>query len=147
MDLDEDETLYTRKLIQPVNDKNRIVLCGSKKVQEDIIRLAKLLKSLHFEVIVPKEFFDDLDKYIATKEHISQIIDDKTYAILVVNNKAYDKDNYIGANTFVEIAFAFYYNKKVYLLNDIYKPYKEELDGWNVKCCNGKLNRLIKDTL
>ena len=37
---------------------------------------------------------------------------------------------------------AFYFNKKVYLLNDIYEPYKDELEGWNVIPLNGNLNNM-----
>ena len=38
--------------------------------------------------------------------------------------------------------FWFYYKRKVYLLNDIYEPFKDELEGWGVIPLNGDLNRL-----
>ena len=38
--------------------------------------------------------------------------------------------NYIGANTFAEIAVAFYFGKKIFLLNDIYEPFIDELTAW-----------------
>ena len=34
------------------------------------------------------------------------------------------------------------YNNGVYLLNDIYEPFKDELEGWGVIPLNGDLNRL-----
>lgn len=147
MDLDEDETLYTKKLIQPSRGKIRIVLCGSKQVQGDMLKIAHILNTLHFNVITPRAFIDDSNKYMTTMEHFSQIIYDETYGILVINNTAYGQENYIGASTFADIAFAAYYNKQIYLLNNIYEPYKEELDNWKIKCCDGKLNKLIIDTL
>ena len=34
---------------------------------------------------------------------------------------------------------AFYFNKRIYLLNDIYEPYRDELEGWNVIALKGNL--------
>lgn len=51
-------------------------------------------------------------------------------------------DNYIGPNTFAEIAFATYYKKEVYLLNDIYEPYKDELIAWHVIPLKGDFRKL-----
>ena len=36
------------------------------------------------------------------------------------------------------------FNKKVYLLNDIYEPYKDELIAWGVIPLNGNLKLLKK---
>ena len=44
---------------------------------------------------------------------------EKSDAILVVNVTKGDIKNYIGANTFLEIGFAHYIDKKIYLLNEI----------------------------
>ena len=33
----------------------------------------------------------------------------------------------------------FYHNKRIYLLNDIYEPYKDELEAWGVIPLNGNL--------
>ena len=38
-----------------------------------------------------------------------------------------------------EIAFAFFHNKKIFLLNDIYEPFKDELEGWKAITLNSKL--------
>ena len=50
--------------------------------------------------------------------------------------------NYIGPNSLCEIAFSFYYKRKIYLLNDIYEPFKDELEGCGVIPLNGDLNKL-----
>ena len=62
--------------------------------------------------------------------------------ILVINDAKNDIENYIGANSFAEIAFGFYFNKQVYLLNGIYEPYKDDLIGWNVNTLKGNLDKL-----
>ena len=52
-------------------------------------------------------------------EHMDKI--EESEAILVVNLTKGDIENYIGANTFLEIGFAHYRDKKIYLLNEIPK--------------------------
>lgn len=51
----------------------------------------------------------------------------------------WDIPNYIGANTFAEIAIAFYFGKKVFLLNDIYEPYSDELIAWGAIPLKGEI--------
>ena len=41
------------------------------------------------------------------------------------------------------MAFAFYHNKKVFLLYDVYEPYKDEILGWDVIPLNGNIKTLI----
>lgn len=60
--------------------------------------------------------------------------------LLIVNESKNGFENYIGANGFAEIAFGFYFQKKVYLLNDIYEPYREELEGWGIIPLKGELS-------
>lgn len=55
--------------------------------------------------------------------------------------------NYIGANSFAEIAFGFYYGEIVYLLNDIYESYAEELVAWEVIPLQGDLNKIKENNL
>lgn len=81
-------------------------------------------------------------KMIASRAHLNRILESDTDAILVVNEDKPNLPNYIGPNSFAEIAFGFYYHKKVFLLNDIYEPYKDELLGWGVLPLNGNLDNL-----
>ena len=62
--------------------------------------------------------------------------------MLVVNATKNGIPNYIGPNTFAEIAFGFYHRKNVVLLNRMYEPYREELQGWGVVCLNGILESI-----
>lgn len=50
-------------------------------------------------------------------EHMNKI--EKSEAILVVNITKGDMENYIGANTFLEIGYAYHRDKKIYFLNSI----------------------------
>ena len=45
------------------------------------------------------------------------------------------------------MAFGFYYNKSIYLLNDIYPPYEEELIGWNTIPLKGDLTKIKKPSI
>ena len=120
----------------------RIVLCGSMKLKEKIFEKEKILKNKGYEVVTPKEFKVEMTKGDATKLHFDEITNEKTNIVLAVNVTKNEIENYIGPNTFAEIAMAFYFNKKIYLLNDIYEPYRDELEGWNVIPLKGNLDNL-----
>ena len=120
----------------------RIVLCGSMKVKESIFKIAKILEEKGNEVIVPKEFIVNMEKRDASIRHFDEINKKDTDIVLAVNETKNGIENYIGPNTFAEIAMAFYKNKKVYVLNDYYKPYLDELEGWGVIPLKGDLSNI-----
>jgi hypothetical protein len=115
-----------------------IVISGSMQFFEDMKKYAALIEEKHFGVILPEE--DDWDsikpdqinayKKMVSQKHFDAIADSNTYAVFVVNNCKKGVQNYIGANTFAEIAIAFYFGKKIYLINDIFDPYADELTAW-----------------
>ena len=117
-----------------------VVLCGSMKFKDDIINIGKKLEDMGFSVLLPVECINGEPKEIASRAHFNRIISEDTDAILVVNQTKNDLDNYIGPNTFAEIAFAFFHNKKIFLLNDIYEPFRDELEGWKAIALNSKLD-------
>lgn len=119
-----------------------IVLCGSMKVKDKIVEVADSLKELGYNVLLPVECMEGKPKDIASRAHFNRIIDEETDAILVVNEKRDNIDNYIGPNSFAEIAFAYFYNKEIYLLNDKYEPYIDELEGWNVASLHKDLTKI-----
>lgn len=119
-----------------------VVLCGSMKFKEDIIKVGEKLEELGHTIKLPIECINGEPKEIASRAHFNRIISEDTEAILVVNNKKNEISNYIGPNTFAEIAFAFFYNKKIFLLNDIYEPFEDELNGWKAISLNGNLENL-----
>lgn len=116
-----------------------IVLCGSMKVKEKILEIANKLEGMGYNVLLPVECMQGVEKIIASRAHLDRVIDKNNEIILIVNETKNGIENYIGANSFAEISFGFYYNKRVYLLNDIYEPYKDELIGWGVTPLKGNL--------
>lgn len=117
-----------------------IVLCGSMKVKDQIVEISEILKTKGFNPLLPVECMRGEPKVIASRAHFDRIVDPNNEYILIINASKNGIDNYIGPNSFAEIAFSFYYNKKIYLLNDIYEPYADELVGWNVVCLKGNID-------
>ena len=122
----------------------RVVLCGSKRFKDEILQLGEELKNRGYDAVVPREFIVDMKKKDASLLHFKEISDERTDAVLVVNEKKEDLDNYIGANSFAEVAMGFFKGKKVYLKNDIYPPYEEELFGWDVIPLKGNIDEVFK---
>ena len=121
----------------------KIVLSGSMKFRKNIIEYGNILKSMGYDVIIPRECIDiNLEKSIASKLHFDEITKADTEALLVINMDKSDNKNYIGANTFAEIAMAWYFKKKGFLLNGIYEPYKEELIAWGITALNGEFRNI-----
>lgn len=119
-----------------------IVLCGSMKVKDRIIEIANKLEAMGYNVLLPVECMQGVQKVIASRAHLNRVIDKDNEIILIVNETKNGIENYIGPNSFAEISFGFYYNKRVYVLNDIYEPYKDELIGWGVIPLKGKLENI-----
>ena len=109
-----------------------IILCGSMKVKQKLINIGNTLTKRGYEVLLPLECINGIEKTIASKAHFDRIVESNNSSILVINESKDDIENYIGPNTFAEIALAFYFNRPIYLLNDLYKPYIDELLAWNV---------------
>lgn len=119
-----------------------IVLCGSMKVKGEIFKVEKLLEEKGYRVFLPKECIEGLPKVVASRAHFERIIDPENDTILIVNAAKSGISNYIGPNSFAEIAFAFFYKKNIFVLYDFYEPYLDELEGWGVKELHGNLDNL-----
>lgn len=120
----------------------RIVLCGSMKVKDKILEVKDCLEKKGYEVLLPKECLEGLPKNIASRKHFEKIIDSNNEKVLIVNETKDGIENYIGPNTLAEISCAFYFNKKIYLLNDYYIPYLDELVGWGTINLKGNLDKI-----
>ena len=118
-----------------------IVLCGSMAFKEKIISIGKKIEK-DYNVLYPEECFKGLPKVIASRAHFDRITNHDTDIVLIINEDKNGKANYKVINSFSEIDFGFYHNKKVCLLYYIYEPYKDELVGWNVLPLYGDLNKL-----
>lgn len=135
--------------------KNRLMICGSMAFWDQMNDLKNNLTQKGIDVIIPKEENNlpvDMDeisfldfKRRVSNSYLKKIRDGATSSILVFNKEKKGKANYIGANTFVEIAMAFAWNRKIYLLNDIYDQYRDELLSWNCIPLHGNLEKLISE--
>ena len=117
----------------------KIVISGSMLFFKDMQFYEGILKEKNIDVVIPMQ--DDW-RNITTKsekikykklisiQYFDELSSQDTDGILVLNQKKEGIENYIGANTFAEIVIAFYFKKHIYLLNDYYEPYNDELEGW-----------------
>lgn len=134
----------------------KITICGSIKFMDEMIKAQKRLERMGFKVYMPVQAKgvdywaeDNTERVEAKKkfrfidEHMDRI--EKSKAILVVNVTKGDTKNYIGANTFLEMGFAYYRKKKIYLLNPLpnQKYIIDELLTFSPIVLNGKFS-LIK---
>ena len=135
--------------------KKKVVICGSMYFVEQMSEWQKKLESLGFEVYTPV-LFDfhkirdeegDLERFEEykrreTKNHFEKV--NIADILLILNYDKNGKRNYIGGNTFAEIAYAVALNLchgksiEIYTVNPLpeYVPYYEELHAWQVKQFN-----------
>lgn len=133
----------------------RIVLIGSMGVYPLIKQCAETLGSLGIQTIVPDEedeaihqlslFEFEHFKRRVSFAYLRKIRDPRTYCVLAVNVDRHGILNYVGPNTFAEIAVAFAQSKKIYLLQGMPEAYVDELSAWRAISLRGRLDQLIAD--
>lgn len=143
----------------------RIVICGSMNFPEKMREAEERLKRMGHETVMPYgiEKYDirtprDADNLKKSEDYINLMREELTIrhfdeiknsdAILVVNHEKKGIPNYIGGATFAEMMFAFYYRKKIFLLNPIpthekINFFRDEIEGIHPVVINGNLG-LIK---
>lgn len=135
----------------PKTKRKKVVICGSMRFINEMKKWQKKLESQGYEVEVPRlvDFHKvrdkdgDLEKFEEIKRRESRNHFEKIKAADVVLVLNYDKDgnkNYIGGNSFAEIAYAIALNFchgrkiKIYTINPLPPevPYYEELSAWQI---------------
>lgn len=153
------EKIHGFKSILEKSQKN-IVICGSMSFYNEMLECQKLLKEIGVNSIVPKEEDEIVQTYDETQffefkrkvssAYLKKIRDKETSGVLIYNGKKHGEMNYIGANTLVELAMAFSWNRKIFLFNDIYEPLRHELLAWKCICLKGDIkeikNFLLEDS-
>lgn len=133
----------------------KIAICGSLKFHEKMLRVKEELEKLGHLVLMPVKakgvdyWAEDNRARVEAKKKL-ELIDEyldkikRADAILVVNVTKKEIKNYIGANTFLEMGFAYYWKKKIYLLNPLPdQPYIiDELLTFEPIVLNGKLDAI-----
>jgi len=133
-----------------------ITICGSIKFFDQMLEAKRKLEKMDHTILMPVKadgvdyWSEDNTTRVQAKkqfEFISEHMDkiDKSDAILVVNITKGDIENYIGANTFLEIGFAHYRDKKIYLLNPIptQKYIEDEILTVEPIVLNGDLAKIV----
>ena len=133
----------------------KICICCSLTFTDEVKIVAQKLREMGHEVLLPQSIIEDAihDKdFDPVKQktkgcdrirlHIDKIR--QADAVLVCNYTKNDVENYIGANTFLEIAFAYYYKKPIYALNPLPdQPYiHDEIAVFGISVLNGKLENI-----
>lgn len=133
----------------------QIVICGSMSHYRRMEQLREALLSSGVQAIVPEKetsYHASLDatqfrafKRRVSAEYLRVIRRRVTYGILVANERKYEDQCYIGANTFAEIAVAFNAKKRIYLINDLPATFRDELEAWEAVPLRQDLTPLILD--
>lgn len=132
----------------------KVCICCSLSFTDEVLALAKELEQLGHEVLLPNGVlaniinepdFDPVQAKITTgnvNKHIDKV---RASDVVLVCN--YDKNgvkNYIGANTFLEIAAANYFDKPIFALNPLPdQPYiNNEIQSFGIHVLNNNLEAL-----
>lgn len=133
----------------------KITLCGSLKFHDQMLELQKQLEVLGHTCYLPIKVegvnywaIDSTDRIHAkaskdlVSEHFRKIQDSD--AILVANYTKHEIVNYIGANTFLEIGFAHFLGKMIFVLNPLPdQPYiSEELASMKLVILEGNFQKM-----
>ena len=141
----------------------KITICCSLTFNKEVNEIRDKLENMGHAVLMPETILecsgknvDDVKTWIIDKKgeeynnyekdrmflHFSKIKDSE--AVLVCNFDKNNVKNYIGPNSFLEMAIGMHENKKIFLLNPIPEMnIKEEIEAIQPTILNGKLE-LIK---
>ncbi len=134
----------------------RITLCGSMRFNDKFLELKTKLEALGHAMYMPVavegiDYWseDGADRQEAKKnlrlveKHLDKI--NESDAILVANYTKGDIENYIGANSFLEMGYAKYKGKKIFLLHPLpdQKYIEDELVSFEPIVLNGDLSLIL----
>ena len=135
----------------------KIVICGSMKLAKEMISVKNELEKKGYDVDVPlftEEYarmvsLNDVHKESAKNKIDHDLIRDyyqkikASDGVLILNHPLNGIENYIGGNSFLEIAFAHVLNKKIFLMNPIPQMgYTDELVAMQPIVLNGDLSKM-----
>lgn len=126
---------------------------------QDLVRIEGLLRDQGHDIYIPQSAKVMKEKNDYEVSHVKGVLSyaeraqlikknfeeiRESDAILVINNDKNGMKNYIGPNVLMEIALAFYFGKRIYILNPVEpnSPYLEELRCFGVEEINGDLEKI-----
>ncbi len=134
----------------------KICICCSLTFTDEVLELTKKLEKLGHEVLLPNSVITgaihnpDFDPAAAKhangadaiRAHFDKI--KKSDAILVCNYTKKGIENYIGANTFLEMGYAYGLRKPIYTLNPLpkYEYISDEVKALETICLDGNLSKI-----
>ena len=134
----------------------KIIVCGSMSAATEMQIVGEELKTLGHEVILPAEIHKWTNDTVGMTNKEEKIHLDvfKNYfeeikngdIVFVVNTEKNEIKDYIGANSLIEMAFAYVLNKKIYLLNNIPQmQYTDEIEALRPICLKGNLSNFLNN--
>lgn len=135
----------------------KVIICGSISASDEIIAARDELVEMEYEVEIPwgcYRYIENGCKHVAEEERHQDKKDNdlirryyeliKEYdAVLVVNVEKRGIANYIGGNTFLEMAFAHVLDKPLYVLNPLPDlPYLSEMEAMQPIILDGDLTKI-----
>lgn len=134
----------------------KITICGSMAFAKEMIDTKERLEKLGHACFIPEgadAYSENKVKKVGgsegAKRKIANNLIRKHYnlindsdAILVLNYKKRDTENYIGGNSFLEIGYAYILNKKIFLMNNLPETelIKQEIEAMQPVVINNNLN-------
>ena len=130
-----------------------ITICGSIRFFNEMLELKKRLEAQGFRVFTPSEEGTSKDySKLSRKEQadVKQVFIDKhiekikqSDSILIANYTKGEVKDYIGANSFLEMAFAYLLKKNIFILNSIPEQSNTlEIEGLKPIVLNGDLGKI-----
>jgi predicted RNA-binding protein with PUA domain len=135
----------------------KIVVCGSMTFAKQMVEAEKELQRLGHEVVLPRfteeyaqmatleemhgESAKNKIKHGLIREYFEEI--KRGDAILVLSGERHGIKNYVGGNSFLEMAFAHVLDKKIFFLNPIPEMgCKDEMIAMQPIILNGDLSKI-----
>jgi len=147
------DIMTSKSMIITARFTQRIVICGSMSCYGDMLDIQSRLAEEGVSAIIP-EAEDEVttslseEAYALFKRRVSfqylrKIRAPETVAVLAVNRDKHGIRDYIGPNTFAEIAVAFAQRKTIFLLQGVPEAYADELEAWQTIPLDGKLMTIL----
>jgi hypothetical protein len=131
----------------------KVAICGSMSAAKEMLRAKRAFDALGLDTIIQDDVEEHAAGRIADEEKWRKLAIDplKSYyeeikradAVLVVNMEKRGIPNYIGANTLIEMAFAYVLDKRIYLLNPVPDlPYTDEIAAMKPVVIDGDFSKV-----
>jgi hypothetical protein len=133
-------SFYNMDLVEKaIEIKDMLTKMGHKVFTAPFLEIS----AVDLQNLLSDKEYVDRTKPKLIKKHFDNILESD--AILVINLKKDGMENYIGGNTFAEIMFAFYNNKKIFFFNPIpeIEIFNDEVKAVKPIVINGNLNLIL----